>query len=37
MIFGSSGNGDQAVFEIVIKAKDGEKKLSLGVQKARQN
>lgn len=29
MIFGSSGNGDQAVFEVVIKAKDGEKKLSL--------
>lgn len=29
LIFGSSGNGDQAVFEVVIKDKDGEKKLSL--------
>lgn len=29
MIFGSSGNGDQAVFEIVVKDKKGIKKLSL--------
>ncbi len=29
MIFGSSGNGDQAVFEIVVQDKDGDKKLSL--------
>ncbi|REC61944.1 saccharopine dehydrogenase [Chryseobacterium pennae] len=29
MIFGSSGNGDQAVFEIVVKDKNGDKKLSL--------
>ncbi|WP_426479402.1 saccharopine dehydrogenase [Chryseobacterium sp. CBSDS_008] len=29
MIFGSSGNGDQAVFEIVVKDKTGQKKLSL--------
>lgn len=29
MIFGSSGNGDQSVFEIVIKTKDGNEKLSL--------
>jgi hypothetical protein len=28
-IFGSSGNGDQAVFEIVVKDKNGNKKLSL--------
>jgi saccharopine dehydrogenase-like NADP-dependent oxidoreductase len=29
MIFGSSGNGDQSVFEIVVKDKEGQKKLSL--------
>ena len=29
MIFGSSGNGDQSVFEIVVKDKTGQKKLSL--------
>nr|WP_315034226.1 saccharopine dehydrogenase [uncultured Chryseobacterium sp.] len=29
MIFGSSGNGDQSVFEIVVKDKTGYKKLSL--------
>ncbi|UTX50310.1 saccharopine dehydrogenase [Chryseobacterium sp. MA9] len=29
MIFGSSGNGDQSVFEIVVKDKAGQKKLSL--------
>lgn len=29
MIFGSSGNGDQSVFEIVIKTKNGNEKLSL--------
>jgi len=29
MIFGSSGNGDQSVFEIVVKDKSGRKKLSL--------
>lgn len=29
MIFGSSGNGDQAVFEIVVQDKNGDKKLSL--------
>ncbi|NIF04615.1 saccharopine dehydrogenase [Chryseobacterium sp. Tr-659] len=29
MIFGSSGNGDLAAFEIVVKDKTGEKKLSL--------
>lgn len=29
MIFGSSGNGDQAVFEIVVKTKNGHRKLSL--------
>ncbi|WES99734.1 saccharopine dehydrogenase [Chryseobacterium arthrosphaerae] len=29
MIFGSSGNGDQSVFEIVVKDKNGSKKLSL--------
>lgn len=33
MIFGSSGNGDQAVFEVVIKDKNGEKKLSLQSRK----
>ncbi|MFZ4929622.1 saccharopine dehydrogenase [Chryseobacterium sp. Mn2064] len=29
MIFGSSGNGDQSVFEIVVKDQSGSKKLSL--------
>lgn len=29
MIFGSSGNGDQSVFEIVVKTKNGNKKISL--------
>lgn len=29
MIFGSSGNGDQSIFEIKVKTKDGYKKLSL--------
>ncbi len=29
MIFGSSGNGDQSVFEIVIKTHEGSKKISL--------
>lgn len=29
MIFGSSGNGDQSVFEIVVKDQEGYKKLSL--------
>ncbi|MDR6919476.1 MULTISPECIES: NAD-dependent epimerase/dehydratase family protein [Chryseobacterium] len=29
MIFGSSGNGDQSIFEIEVKTKDGHKKLSL--------
>lgn len=29
MIFGSSGNGDQAVFEVVVESKNGQKKLSL--------
>lgn len=29
MVFGSSGNGDQSVFEIVIKTKNGNEKLSL--------
>jgi len=29
MIFGSSGNGDQSVFEIIIKTKSGTEKLSL--------
>ena len=29
MIFGSSGNGDQSVFEIVVKGKSGTKKISL--------
>ncbi|MGG5208252.1 saccharopine dehydrogenase [Chryseobacterium sp. MIQD13] len=29
MIFGSSGNGDQSVFEIIIKTKKGNEKLSL--------
>ncbi|UKB80997.1 NAD-dependent epimerase/dehydratase family protein [Chryseobacterium sp. MEBOG07] len=29
MIFGSSGNGDQAVFEIVVNNQSGQKKLSL--------
>lgn len=29
MIFGSSGNGDQSVFEIMIKTKEGNEKLSL--------
>ncbi len=29
MIFGSSGNGDQSVFEIVVKDQQGYKKLSL--------
>lgn len=29
MIFGSSGNGDQAVFEIIVQDKNGHKKLSL--------
>lgn len=29
MIFGSSGNGDQAVFEVVVQDKKGDKKLSL--------
>ncbi|BAP32698.1 saccharopine dehydrogenase [Chryseobacterium sp. StRB126] len=29
MIFGSSGNGDQAVFEVVVQDKNGDKKLSL--------
>ncbi|PWN67840.1 saccharopine dehydrogenase [Chryseobacterium oncorhynchi] len=29
MIFGSSGNGDKAVFEIIVKDKSGNKKLSL--------
>ncbi|SDJ16634.1 saccharopine dehydrogenase [Chryseobacterium jejuense] len=33
MIFGSSGNGDQAVFEVVIKDKNGDKKLSLQSKK----
>jgi len=32
-IFGSSGNGDQSVFEIVIKDDQGEKKLSLQSKK----
>jgi len=29
MIFGSSGSGDQSVFEIMIKTKDGNRKISL--------
>ncbi|MDN3692063.1 saccharopine dehydrogenase [Chryseobacterium tructae] len=29
MVFGSSGNGDQAVFEVVVQDKTGNKKLSL--------
>ncbi|KFF11074.1 saccharopine dehydrogenase [Chryseobacterium soli] len=29
MIFGSSGNGDQSVFEIVIQTKEGSRKISL--------
>lgn len=29
MIFGSSGNGDQAVFEVLVQDKNGHKKLSL--------
>lgn len=29
MIFGSSGNGDQSVFEIIVKTKNGNKKISL--------
>ena len=29
MIFGSSGNGDQSVFEIMVKTSSGNKKLSL--------
>ncbi|KFF02265.1 saccharopine dehydrogenase family protein [Chryseobacterium luteum] len=29
MIFGSSGNGDQSIFEIVVKTKDGNERLSL--------
>ncbi|KMQ64373.1 saccharopine dehydrogenase [Chryseobacterium angstadtii] len=29
MIFGSSGNGDQSVFEIIVKTDHGDKKLSL--------
>ena len=29
MIFGSSGAGDQSVFEIVVKTKKGSKKISL--------
>lgn len=33
VIFGSSGNGDQSVFEIVIKDDQGEKKLSLQSKK----
>ncbi|MBV8324967.1 saccharopine dehydrogenase [Chryseobacterium sp.] len=33
MIFGSSGNGDQSVFEIVIKSKNGHRKLSLQSEK----
>ncbi len=33
MIFGSSGNGDQAVFEIVIDDHSGQKKLSLQSEK----
>lgn len=33
MIFGSSGNGDQSVFEIIIKTKSGTEKLSLQSRK----
>ncbi|MEY8759487.1 saccharopine dehydrogenase [Chryseobacterium tongliaoense] len=33
MIFGSSGNGDQSVFEIVVKDKTGHKKISLRSEK----
>lgn len=33
MIFGSSGNGDQSVFEIVVNSHSGEKKLSLQSEK----
>ena len=33
MIFGSSGNGDQSVFEIVVDDHSGQKKLSLQSEK----